>query len=148
MSDLAILPDAEWVVVRFLRGQPELAGIRVGTSVPPKPTFPTVRVVRWGGVPLSSRPLWVDNASCQVDVWANGKAEVMDVAALVRALLSVRLVGSQPGVVVTAVTFGIFSDEPDDTYSPAKPRVRFDITVTLHPDGSDTPALETKGESP
>lgn len=130
-----VIPDAERVVVDFLRDQPELAGPlagRIYTALPAQPDWPAVRVTRWGGWAAIWRPLWLDEAWCQVDVWGGTKAEASELARLMRALVGYRLVAEAAGT-VTAVRFGMLHDAPDTTYQPAKPHFRFDLSVMLHP---------------
>jgi hypothetical protein len=129
---LVVLPDAERVVVDFLRAQPELGDTaeRVYTALPAEPTWPAVRVVRWGGWPVISRPLVLDQALCQVDVWGGTKAQASELARVMRALLAERLAALPE---VSGVSFLMLIDNPDDTYSPARPHWRFDVSVMLRP---------------
>lgn len=136
MTDLFVIPDAERVVVDFYRAQPEvvdLIGDRVYTALPAKPAWPSVRVVRWGGWPLISEPLWLDEAWCQVDTWGGNKEETSALARLLRTVAAARLVRQNAGT-VTKVRFGMMHDSPDSSYTPAKPHVRFDMSVLLHPE--------------
>jgi hypothetical protein len=144
-APLYVLPDAERIVADFLRAQPELAMLdgRIYTVLPAAPSWPAVRVVRWGGQVIINRPLWLETAMCQVDVWGGGgKFEASLIARTMRALLAARLVAAEPQV-VSAVAMGSLADDPDVTYQPARPRFRFDTYVTIHP-RRDAPAGLTR----
>jgi hypothetical protein len=134
LSAVAVIPDAEPVVVEFFRAQPELAelGDRIYTALPGKPTWPAARVVRWGGWPIITEPLVLDEAWCQVDVWADRKAEASRLCRLMRALAAERLVRAHFDI-ASKVRFGGLLDSPDNSYEPAKPHFRFDMSVLLHP---------------
>jgi hypothetical protein len=137
-----VIPDAERVVVEFLRAQSELDAEldgRIYTVMPTAPTFPAVRVTRWGGWAVINNPLWLDECWCQVDTWGGSKAQASWVARLMRQLLAARLVASSAGI-VTARRFGMMHDAPDTTYTPAKPHFRFDLSVLLRPPGGGAAA--------
>ena len=95
---LFVLPDAERIVTDFLRAQPELGDMldgRIYTVLPANPSWPAARVVRWGGQAIINRPLWLETAMCQVDVWGGGgKFEASLIARTMRALLAARLVAA------------------------------------------------------
>lgn len=135
MSALVLLPDAVQVVTRFLRDQPEvtdLAADRVYSVLPKDPEWPAVRIVQWTETPAIERPLWLVTVGCQVDVWADRKAEASLLARTIRAVLAERLVAERSAI-VTRVGFGTMADQPDTDYEPARNRYRFDIFVTIHP---------------
>jgi hypothetical protein len=93
-----------------------------------------VRITRIGGSPVASRPLWLDQAILQVDVWGGPKATAQDIAQAVRAQMADSLQGKHSLGCVTAVEFGEFQWLPDASYDPAKPRYSFDVVVhLLHP---------------
>lgn len=141
MSDLILLPDVEQLLSEFLRAQPEVAALvadRVWTEIPKAPTgdddrWPLVRVSRYGGTPVTSVPLWLDQALVQIDSFGGNKRLTHQIAETCRAVLDRRLIGSHDEGVVTGVrTFG-FGYHPDAIFSPAKPRYLFTATVTFHP---------------
>jgi hypothetical protein len=141
MSDLIMLPDAERVLVDFLRAQPELIELidaRIFTALPGEPTWPSVRVVRWGGWAAIYDPLVLDEAWCQVDTWADRKALASDVARLMRAVISARV--KRECDVVSGFRFGMMIDSPDTTFVPAKPHIRFDMSLMLRPSAAPTGA--------
>lgn len=132
MSDLVLLPDAERLLSAWLRDQPELADLvddRVYTILPHDKAFPLVRLVRVSGAASLSRPLVLDEAHIQFDVWGTVKAQAFEVAATVRALLSERLIGAHDLGVVQNVTHGPLQYLPDGDFEPAKPRYLFDVVV-------------------
>jgi hypothetical protein len=144
-----LLPDVERVLVDFLRAQPELQaelGDRIYTVLPTKPTFPAVRVGRWGGWAAISRPLVLDEGWCQVDTWGGTKAEASHLARLMRALIDQRLRAS--GAPVSAVRFGMFHDAPDQSYEPARPHWRFDVSLMLRPEAAPPPPVPRELVSP
>jgi hypothetical protein len=132
VNELLVIPDAEPLLVSFFRAQPELEelGERVYTALPAKPEWPAARVVRWGGWPVITEPLVLDEAWCQVDVWGTTKNEVSALTRLMRALAAARFVGVNREV-ASKCRFGMLHDSPDSTYEPAKPHFRFDMSVLL-----------------
>jgi hypothetical protein len=144
VSTVAVIPDAEPVLVEFFRAQPELAELedRIYTALPAHPAWPAARVVRWGGWPIIAEPLVLDEAWCQVDVWGGSKNEVSRLARLMRALAADRFVRAHFDV-ASKVRFGILYDAPDASYQPAKPHFRFDMSVFLHPSRPAAPTGPT-----
>lgn len=130
---LQLLPDAEMLIVDYLRTVDDIAdeiGERVYTTIPPGParTWPLVRVMRVGGAPVV--PRWLDAARIQIDVFADDKQTANDIARIVQAALH-----DLPGVhvegVVTGVEDGVFHWNPDpDT---GQPSYTLDVLVYLHP---------------
>lgn len=157
MTDLVLLPDAELLVVSFFLDQPEItdfftAGVngagsqiddpptdRVYTDIPklkdgtPNPVFPLVRVSRFGGAPVRSRPAWLDQAAMQIEAYGGGRKTARQLAETCRALLDLRLPGVHAEGVVTNVRTQSFAYHPDDTYKPAKPKFDFVAVITAHP---------------
>src|SRR4051812_16079955 len=91
--EVQVLPDAEREVVNLLLAQPELAWLdgRVFTVYPAQAGTDALIVVRrFGGAPVIARPLVLDEALLQLDVYAQRKAEASKLGALVRALLAHR----------------------------------------------------------
>lgn len=140
---LALMPNAEALVSAFLRDQPEVAAIvddRVYTAIPlleqnePEWRFPLVRVVRYGGAPLFSYPLWADRPTLQLDAFGGPKAQAFTLAETCRAALSARVIGKHDEYgVVSDVEFGGMSYVPDDSFASARPRYLFSLTLTAHP---------------
>lgn len=140
MSDepLYLTPNVEALVSAFLREQTEviaLLGDRVYTSLPKNPEWPAARVVVIDEAPAGS-PLWLVGAVIQVDAWGGTKADAWRIANTCRAAIDRRLVGAHPEGVVTGVTLGGLLDEPDEDFTPAKPRWLFTSTVHAHPSGT------------
>jgi hypothetical protein len=132
------LVDVEALVSQYLRAQSEVTayiGQRFYTSLPADPEFPCGRVVRIGGAPKVSRPLVVDSAHLQIDVFGGSKATAFDTVDAIRQELA-KLVDEdpvQPLGVVCGVRFGPLAYLPDESYVPAKPRYAQDVTVTVRP---------------
>ncbi len=132
------LVDVEALVSQYLRSQSEVTayvGQRVYTAMPESKTFPLVRLTRIGGVPKMSRPMRVDSAHIQIDVFGGSKATALDTMDAIRLELSkvVDEDSTQPLGVVCGVRFGPLAYLPDTTFEPAKPRYTLDVTVTVRP---------------
>jgi hypothetical protein len=126
------LPDAERIVVEYLRASTTLAPLlddRAYTAFPAQAgPAPLIVVQRVGGEPELSQPLVLDSPQLQVDVYGGTKAQAHELAAATRAELSA-LIGVQPHGVVTGVRFASLRYLPDETYKPARPRYLFDVLV-------------------
>lgn len=132
------LVDVEALVSQYLRAQSEVTayvGQRVYTALPETKTFPLVRLTRIGGVPPMSRPLHMDTARLQIDVFGGSKATALDTIDAVREELAkiVDEAAVQPLGVVCGVRFGPLAYLPDEAFEPAKPRYTLDVTVTVRP---------------
>lgn len=132
------LVDVEALVSQYLRSQSEVTayvGQRVYTALPETKTFPLVRLTRVGGVPPMSRPLHMDAARIQIDVFGGSKATTLDTMDAIREELA-KIVDEapvQPLGVVCGVRFGPLAYLPDGDFEPAKPRYTLDVTVTVRP---------------
>lgn len=132
------LVDVEALVSQYLRAQSEVStfvGQRVYTAMPDDKTFPLVRLTRIGGVPPMSRPLHVDNARIQIDVFGGSKSTALDTVDAIREELA-KLPDEapvQPLGVVCGVRFGPLAYLPDEAFAPAKPRYALDVTLTVRP---------------
>lgn len=130
--------DVEALVSQYLRAQSEVTayvGQRVYTALPESKSFPLVRLHRIGGTPPISRPLHLDTAKLQIDVWGGSKATALDTMDAIRTELS-KIVDedpTQPLGVVCGVKFGPLAYLPDESFSPAKPRYTQDVSVTVRP---------------
>ena len=130
--------DVEALLSQYLRSQSEVAafvGQRIYTDLPADKTFPLVRLWRIGGVPKISRPLYLDTAHIQIDVWGGSKATAMDTTNAIREELA-KIVDDdpvQPLGVVCGVRFGPVAYLPDESFEKAKPRYTQDVTVTVRP---------------
>lgn len=129
---LRVLPDAELLVVNYLREIDELANlyVKVWSKIPPAPALPLVRVLRVAGAPAIRQHL--DVARIQVDTWAdkNEKEQAHAVARLVQAALH-EMPGAHDEGVVTGVDDGVFRWAPDDDTGWAG--YQADYLVYLHP---------------
>lgn len=132
------LVDVEALVSQYLRAQSEVTAYvaqRVYTALPETKAFPLVRITRIGGVPKMSRPLVVDQAHLQIDVFGGSKATALDTTDAIREELA-KIVDEdpvQPLGVVCAVRFGPLAYLPDASFEPAKPRYVLDVTVSVRP---------------
>lgn len=130
-----LLPNVEKLLSAFLRAQPSviaLVGDRVYTRLPEKTVFPAVQVHQFY-TQFLNRPLWLARYFVQVDAWADNKAQAWNVSATVMAALGDSLEGVHADGIVNAVSFDGWTDDPDEIYTPAKPRWRFTALVTGHP---------------
>lgn len=129
---MAVLGDAEKVAVEYLRahaGVGALVSTRVYTRIPETPEFPLVRLFRIGGIPRVEG--WLDEASLQVDSWAEDKYAAAEVARTVQDALW-QMSGVRSGSVVADVrtTLGMrWSPDPET----GRPRYLFGVAVRLHP---------------
>lgn len=127
-------PDVEAAVAEYLRADTALAalvGARVGTDVPPRPTFPLVMVAKPGGSVAVQG--WAYRATIDVHGYGTGKAQARLVAAECQRALSV-----MAGIVRTAVVTGVtvLTDIrwlPDTSFEPPQPRYVFTASVIHHP---------------
>lgn len=141
MSPLRLLPNVEGLVTTFLQGHADVIAAtprpsgqeRVVTEIPRNPTWPLVRVHLWDDQPTSQRPLHHVAAYLQVDGFGGSKVQAWRVAETCRMALSRELRGVYDEGVVTGCDVRGLSDDPDDNYTPAKPRFRFDAVVYVHP---------------
>lgn len=135
MTATPLLVDIEKLVSAFLRGRSEVTALvsdRVYTELPQKPTFPAVRVFRWGGAPVMSRPLHLDSASLQFDVWGGPKRTAWLIAETIRSVMH-DLPGPHADGVVSGVRFGSLAWLPDSSFEPARPRYMLTAEVRAHP---------------
>lgn len=134
--DVAIPPNMEGLVSRFLRDQDILApwiGDRVYTALPKGVKFPAVRVTQLIDQPTSV-PLWSVAVTIQVEAWGGQKYQAWRIAATCRALIDAGIVGVHDGFgVVNGSTPGPLLDLPDEDFSPAKPRWLFTSTIYGRP---------------
>lgn len=132
------LVDVEALVSQYLRSQSEVTAYtsqRVYTALPESKDYPLVRIVRIGGAPPMSRPMYVDAAHLQIDVWGGSKATALDTIDAIREELA-KIVDEapvQPLGVVCGVRFGPLAYLPDEAFEPPKPRYALDVTVTVRP---------------
>lgn len=117
-----VFPDAEAIVVTFLRSR--LTGtaihVRVPTSRPPK----FIQVRRSGGTAYQL----VDRPRIDIYAWAGSDEEAKDLAQLARAHLG-DIRGVRSGHSVTAVTdFAGLSPAPDQS---GQPRWFFSVEITI-----------------
>lgn len=129
---LRLLPDAELLVVNWLRARTEITALvstRVYTQIPAGPSFPLIRITRIGGIPEIRQHL--DVARIQVDAWGTSQYQARTVAATAQAALHAAV-----GLHAT----GVVSNVDDDlglTWSPDsetnQPRYVFGVALYIHP---------------
>jgi len=134
---LVTMPDVERLVIDALIADPDVAALvsgRVYGALPNAKVFPLIRVVRYGGQMIDGGdPFWADAPALQIDTWADRKAEAVGLAEVVRAVCAQRLAGTHPGGVVAGVGIGTSVYDPDQSFNPAKPRVRLSLDLVTRP---------------
>lgn len=130
------LPNTEALVRWWLLGD---AGIKTATGgrvyagdMSSTSAMPAVRLSRFGGSPAVSRPLVLDEADLQVDVWAASKLAAFDIVADVMHRLS-ELDGERTPFGSATTDVGALRYVPDDVFDPPRPRYLVDVTVWARP---------------
>lgn len=135
MSELLLLPDAETLLVAFLRAQPEVESIvssRVFVELPMATTWPLLRVRRVGGTPVRSKPLHLDAPLLQVEGYASNKPTARHLTETARAVIALRLEGMHDEGNVSGVELGNLAWLPDEDFEPPQPRYVADVTIFTH----------------
>lgn len=134
---LALSPDVEKVVSRFIREHPDIIalGARVNAH-PPSDTSSSawVLVTQLDG-PSNLAPEHLVGAYLQFDVYATeegGQPEVNLLARTLRAVLSVMKYSAHDGAVVTGVEINGDARIPDTDFEPARDRRAITATVWIH----------------
>jgi Protein of unknown function (DUF3168) len=131
------LPDVERLASSYLRshaGVVALVGDRVYTAFPSQAgAEPLVLVQRIGGIPPLSHPLVIDEAQLQVDTYGGRKVDAWAVMARVLVAFDELEGQVRPEGSVSAVRQGAIRWQPDDTYTPGRPRYVADVTLTTRP---------------
>jgi hypothetical protein len=142
VEPLSLMPDVERLVIDALIDDPDVAAVcagRVYGAVPNNKVFPLIRVVRYGGQMIDDGdPWWADAPAVQIDTWADRKAEAVGLAEIVRAVCAQRLKGTHSAGVVAGVGIGTSVYDPDESFTPAKPRVRLSVDLVTRPASSST----------
>jgi hypothetical protein len=124
-----LLPNVEALTVNYLLAHPDvtpLVGARVVTVLPNSPVFPLVVLFRIGGVaPLRGV---LDEASLQVEAWADRKAQAFTVANTVQSALWDMTGVFDEGVVADVRSTLGMSYLPDPVMN-EKPRYVFGVAV-------------------
>jgi hypothetical protein len=136
MTEL-LLPDVERLVSSYLRAHTRVAALvadRVYTAFPAEAgAEPLVLVQRIGGTPPLSHPLVVDEAQLQVDAYGGSKAAAWLVFSTVLSAFDELEGAVRPEGTVAAVRQGSIRWQPDDTFTPSRPRYVGDLTLTTRP---------------
>lgn len=131
-----VIPDTEAMVSSFLRSRSEVTTLvaqRVFGELPKEPSYPAVRITRVAGSPVTDTHLSLDAPLLQLDVFGGTKAQARTIAATCMAVIAELPLTVVDGGYVTGVRFGSLAYQPDDAFSPPKPRYRFDVTVFARP---------------
>lgn len=140
MTTVQPIVDVEAMVSTFLREQPEvtaLVGDRVYTDLPHDRTYPLVLLTRIGGGYVISRPLWLINATIQLDTFGGTHKQAFKVAEACLSTMAARMVCQRPegcctGVVVDDITYNPEIDFLDST-GHSRPRFTAVASVLAHP---------------
>lgn len=131
---VAVLPDAEALLARFLREDVDVAalvGDNVFTALPAGfDAWPAVRLTRVSGGPPWQHPLVLDQPQLQIDVFGGTKEQARLIVDTIRAVADERLPAVHSEGIVYRVNQGVVSYIPDQTFDPARPRYLFDLTLT------------------
>lgn len=131
---MILLPDAEKLVVDYLRNHSDVDTLvdgRVSTAQPSSPDYPLVIVGRLAG--LAQERDWLDTPVLQIDVWADKREEAWQVMCVVRAAMTsseisgVHTLGTVTGTEETAGPTWF----PDPVTN--RPRFTYDVQVYIHP---------------
>ena len=133
--------DAEAMLARFLREQPDVASLvddRVYTDLPHKRTYPMVVLQRTGGGPLFNKPPnWLVENEMTFDFYGGTHKMAQTVMSTCLAAMADRLPGTQPEGVVTAVRGQVVTYQPEeeatDESGHARPRFQVRVNVLTHP---------------
>lgn len=96
-------------------------------ELPPDPPFPCVRVLRVAGAPVNTRPLYLDAAMVQVDIFAESKGLARSIADSARVLLARVNNTETPFGWLTGCNLGSCQYLTEDAFTPTKARYRFDL---------------------
>lgn len=125
MTLALVFGDVERVVSEWIRS----TGVRVYSRIPAKPVYPLVVVQRLGGRPAVKQ--YLDAPYVQVEVWGDGKSQVLDLAEMVRErclAIEGQIIG---GMFTTGVSDALgLTWLPDET---GRDRYVFAVTVFNHP---------------
>jgi len=138
MTDLVVLlPDVEQLLSSFLRDQTEvtdIVGDNVFTELPAKfAGWPAVRIHQFNAIPVTQRPLWLTGYQLQVDAFGGPKKTAHNLAVACMGVMAARLPGVHDEAVVSGVDFSGFRSEPDTTFQPARPCVKFIASIFARP---------------
>ena len=129
--------DVERLMSSFLRGETDitdLVGDRVYTELPATKTWPLVRLTLIDESAVFDRPLYLTSSVIQIDAYGGAKVTAREIADTIRSLLAHSFNGTHDFLgVVTGVSFTSMAYDPDESFQPARPRYRFDVTVWAHP---------------
>lgn len=133
MTELVVLPDAELVTTTFLRAQTEITATVVTELPGDKPDY-IIRVHQFNTLRQGGNARRIATAVLQIESYGGAKSTAKTVLETCFGLMIGRMPGVHDDGVVTGVSqaYGI-RDEPDITFTPARPRWLGIIEVSLHP---------------
>lgn len=147
MTAPMLIPSSEREVSALYRADADVAAMvtdRVYTVLPKQIVFPLIRIELVSEELKWVRPYRMADATIQVSAYADTKwlaNRIIETARMVATgwdgTVHVAATGVDGFVSTTGIT-GLFWN-PDDSYSPAKPRYSFDLSVTVQPAGSPGP---------
>lgn len=129
---VVLLPDIEAMTSQYLRQHADVTALvadRVVTILGKDQQYPAVRITRIAGAPTTSTILVLDEAWLQLDVFGGSQKQARDIAATCQAALKDFPSYASSLGRVTGIRFGSFAYQPDEAFSPPKPRYRFDVIV-------------------
>ena len=132
--------DVEQLLTNFLRTQTEVTDVvadRVYTDLPHERVYPMVLIQRIGGAHLINRPLWLDEALVQFDVYGGTHKQAFALMSACLSALAERGIKAHPEGCVTGVTSDsiAYNPEPDfvDDVGHTRPRFTTTVSVLTHP---------------
>jgi hypothetical protein len=133
-----VIPDAEAIVGRYLREDPNILALdaRVVGRTPRSTTGPWIRLTQLDARAISGTEAdHLIDFYLQLDGFAGTEGDQELASRLVRsARSSLRgMRGEVEDVVVTDVRFGVFSHVPDRSFTPEVERYVLDAFVYIHP---------------
>lgn len=129
--------DCQALVAQFLLDHPDVQAVvddRVYRVIPgkPPPEFPLLRIHQFTSQSITKKAVHLVGYQLQIDAFGGPQAQATDAAFAAYAALH-ELAGVYDLGVVTGVDLSGIDYTPDETWDPARPHCRFDLTVWAHP---------------
>jgi len=128
--------DLEAALSYHLRRSDAIAALiadRVYTRKPNDPTWPLLLLKTIGGATIYSDPLWLETSLIQFDAYGGTRKEASHLAAKTRRVLNAAIGATVQGATLADVKSSTPRQVLDPSYTPARNRYIFDVTVTWHP---------------
>lgn len=127
MAEGVKFPDVPQAVCDYLRASPLLAGLHVGTKVPPTRPAEFILIRRTGGTKETIRS---EAAQITVEAWAQEKSRASDLLSDARAILNA----------ADAKLFGVREfGGPGDLPDPTTAQIRFTMSFQIRARGTAVP---------